>query len=151
MPKSSIWSTDRILSYVTTPGKSGPGNNENEGILCIPQSSSITGASPSDCLVSYQGYSLKEGSYSSAETQSVSATALANWGNFNFVKLCKCQLLLVVNVDVFSFLTFFSFLYFFFISRRSMYFVQICFHCQWNLACIACWLIFTFEQNILRL
>ena len=30
----------------------------NEGVLCLPQSSSITGTSPSDCLVSYPGHSL---------------------------------------------------------------------------------------------
>ena len=40
------------------PGQSGPGNNGNEGVLCIPQRPSITGASPSDCLVSYPEHSL---------------------------------------------------------------------------------------------
>ncbi len=39
----------------TTLGQSGPGRNDNEGLLHIPQSSSITGASPSDCLVLYPG------------------------------------------------------------------------------------------------
>ena len=38
---------DRTLSGATTPGQSGPGSNGNEGLLGIPQSSSITGASPS--------------------------------------------------------------------------------------------------------
>ena len=33
-----------------TLGRCGPGSNGNEEVLCIPQSSSITGASPSDCL-----------------------------------------------------------------------------------------------------
>ena len=46
----------------------------NEGALCIPQSSSITGTSPSDCLVSYPGHSLGE-SYPSAEVQLVYSTA----------------------------------------------------------------------------
>ena len=32
----------------------GPGSDGNEGAICIPQSSSITGTSTSDCLVSYQ-------------------------------------------------------------------------------------------------
>ena len=41
-------------SAATTPGQGGPGSNGNEGVLCIPQSSSIAGTSPSDCLVSYQ-------------------------------------------------------------------------------------------------
>ena len=39
-------------------GQSGPGSNGNEGVLHIPQSSSITGTSPSDCLVLYPGHSL---------------------------------------------------------------------------------------------
>ena len=42
------------LSGATTLGQRGPGSNSNEGVLCIPQNSSITGTSPSDCLVSYQ-------------------------------------------------------------------------------------------------
>ena len=39
----------------------GPGSDGNKGVLRIPQSSSITGASPSDCLISYPGYSLGGG------------------------------------------------------------------------------------------
>ena len=50
-----------LLSGATTPDQSGPGNNGNEGVLCIPQSSSITGTSPSDCLVSYPGHLLRWG------------------------------------------------------------------------------------------
>ena len=38
---SSIWPIDSILSGATTPGLSGPGNDGNEGVLCIPRSSSI--------------------------------------------------------------------------------------------------------------
>ena len=60
-----------------TPGQSGPGSNGNERVLCIPQSSSITLASPSDCLVSYQGYLSRE-SYSSAEMKSVHSLAPAD-------------------------------------------------------------------------
>ena len=41
------------LIGATTSGQSEPGRNDNEGVLCIPQSSSITRASPSDYLVSY--------------------------------------------------------------------------------------------------
>ena len=40
------------LSGAPTPGQSGPGSNGNEGELRIPQSPSITGILPSDCLVS---------------------------------------------------------------------------------------------------
>ena len=39
------------------PGQSGPGSNDNEGVLRIIQSPSITWTSPSDCLVSYPGHS----------------------------------------------------------------------------------------------
>ena len=53
----SLWPIDRTLSGTTPPGQSGPGSYGNEGVLRIAQSSSITGISPSDCLVSYPGYS----------------------------------------------------------------------------------------------
>ena len=43
------------LSGASTPGQSGPGRNSSEGVLPIPQRLSITGTSPSDCLVSYPG------------------------------------------------------------------------------------------------
>ena len=52
---------DRTLSGATTLGQSGSGSKRNEGVLSIPQSSSITGASLSDCLVSYLGHSLGGG------------------------------------------------------------------------------------------
>ena len=74
-----VWFNPYIgpLSGATTPGQSGPGSNVNEGMLCIPQSSNITGTSPSDCLVSYPGHSLGE-SYPSAEVQLVYSTAPAD-------------------------------------------------------------------------
>ena len=59
MSNSSIWSIHRTLSGDTTPSQSGPGSDSNEGVCHIPQTSSITGASPSDCLVSYSGHSLR--------------------------------------------------------------------------------------------
>ena len=49
---SSICSTDRTLSGAITPDLSEPGSDGNDGVLCIP------GTSSSDCLVSYQGRSL---------------------------------------------------------------------------------------------
>ena len=61
---------DRTLSGAITPGQS----DSNEGVLCIPQSSIITGTSPSDCLVSYLGHS-------SAEVQSVYSTAPGDWAD----------------------------------------------------------------------
>ena len=61
MQFSSIWSIDRALSGANTPGQSWPGRDDDEGVFHIPQSSSITGTSPSDCLVSYPGHLLGEG------------------------------------------------------------------------------------------
>ena len=48
-----IWPIESILSGSITPGQSGSGSDGNKGVLGIPQSSKITGASPSDCLESY--------------------------------------------------------------------------------------------------
>ena len=49
------------LSGATTPGQSGTESDGNEGVFRIPQSSSIAGTSPSDCLVSNLGHSLGGG------------------------------------------------------------------------------------------
>ena len=78
MQFSSIWLIDRTLSGATTQGQSGPGRDGNKSVLHIPQISSITEASPSDCLVSYPGHSLGE-SYPSSKMYSVFSTAPANW------------------------------------------------------------------------
>ena len=56
MSNSSIWYIDRTQTDSTTPGQSGPGSGGNNKVLRIPWSSSITGASPADCLVSYLGH-----------------------------------------------------------------------------------------------
>ena len=50
---SKISPIDRPLSIATTPGQSEPESDGNEGVLHIPQSSNLTGTSPSDYLVSY--------------------------------------------------------------------------------------------------
>ena len=69
---------DRTLSGATTPGQSGPGSEDNEGALRILQSSSITGESLSNCLMSSRGHSFGEvGSHPSVEIQSVYSTAPA--------------------------------------------------------------------------
>ena len=75
---SSIRPIDRTISGATTPGQTGFGGDGIEGVHCISLSSSITEASPSDCLVSYLGHSLEE-SCSSAEMQSVYSAAPADW------------------------------------------------------------------------
>ena len=47
---------DRNLYGATTPGWREPRSYGNKGVLHISQSSSITGALPSDCLLSYPAY-----------------------------------------------------------------------------------------------
>ena len=79
---SSIWPIDKTLSSATTSGQSGPGSNGNEGVLYIPQSSSIIGISLSDCLVPYPEHSLGRGSYPSAEKQLMYSTAPADWAKY---------------------------------------------------------------------
>ena len=61
----SIWLIDRALSGITTLGQSGTGSDGNEGVLRIPQSSSITGISPADCLLSHQDTRWWGGAYPS--------------------------------------------------------------------------------------
>ena len=67
------------------PAQRGPGSNGYEGVLHIPQSSSITGTSSSDSLVSYPGYSLGGGLTPSAEVQSVYSSAPADKANIVIV------------------------------------------------------------------
>ena len=52
MQFSSIRPIDRSLSVTTTPGQSWPGSEDSKGVLRIPQISSITEISLSDCIVS---------------------------------------------------------------------------------------------------
>ena len=59
-------------------GQSRLRSDGNEGVLDIPQSSSIIGASSSYCLMSSPGHSLGE-SYPSAEMQLVYYTAPDHW------------------------------------------------------------------------
>ena len=73
MSNRSIWVTG-----VTILCQSEPENEGNEGVLCIPQSSNITGASPSDCLVLYLGHSLGE-FYPSAAIVLVYSIAPVHW------------------------------------------------------------------------
>ena len=72
------------LSGATTPGQGGPGSDGNEGVLHIHQSSSITGTSTLDCLVSYTRTLVVEGgSYPSAKKQLVHSIAPADWAKLN--------------------------------------------------------------------
>ena len=65
-----LFNRDRTLIRYYYSHQSGTGSDGNKEVLCIPQSSSITGTSPSDCLVSY------------AEVQSVYSTAPDDWASF---------------------------------------------------------------------
>ena len=64
------------MCYDTWPEWTG--SDGNKGVFHIPQSSSITGTSPSDGLMLYQGQSFGEESYLSAEVQSVCSADLAD-------------------------------------------------------------------------
>ena len=61
------------LLGITTPDQIEPGSDGNERVHCIPQSFKITGASPSDCLMSYLGDSLGD-FYLSAEFSTAPVT-----------------------------------------------------------------------------
>ena len=74
----SIWPINGTRTGANTPGQNEAGSNCNERVRYIPQSSK-TETSPTDCLVSYPEQSLVEGSYLSAEMQSVYSTAPADW------------------------------------------------------------------------
>ena len=76
---------ERALSGTTILGKSSPGSDGNEGVLCILQISCITETSPSDCLVSYLGHSMGK-SYPSAEMQPLSQLT----GSIIFVGMLMC-------------------------------------------------------------
>ena len=75
-----------ILSmYLSTTSavftRAGHVNILHEWVLHIPQSSSITGAAPSDCSVSYSWHTLLRGYYPSAEKQSVYSTTPAHYAS----------------------------------------------------------------------
>ena len=76
-----------ILSSANIPGQSWPGNDGNEGIFSIPQSSSITGSSSTDCFMSHPPHSLGKRSYLSTEKQSVYSTDTADSLEDNFKAL----------------------------------------------------------------
>ena len=82
---STQFSSNWLIDSVITLGLIGPGSDGNERVLCIPQSSSITEASTSYCLVSYPGHSLGE-FHPSAVMQSVYSTAPADLASYLDVK-----------------------------------------------------------------
>ena len=56
----SIWPVDRTKSVATSPGLCRPGSEGKNGVIRVPRTSSITGASPSDYLVLYPWHSMGE-------------------------------------------------------------------------------------------
>ena len=72
------------LSGATTPDHSGPGNYGIEGVLHISQIS-MTGASLSDCLVSYPGTLVAERVLPPAEIQSVYSTIPVGTGLYFYL------------------------------------------------------------------
>ena len=79
MQFSSIWPIPRIPSTVTPPGQSRPGSDDIEEVPGIPESTSITEATPSDCLGPGHSFFLWGGSYFSTEKKSVYSTPTADW------------------------------------------------------------------------
>ena len=67
---------ERTLSGATTPSQSGPGSDDNEGVLHVAQS--ISRASPSDYFMS-SGTLVGGRTDPLAEMQSVYSTAPATW------------------------------------------------------------------------
>ena len=72
------FSSVRTLSGATTTSQTELGSDGHKELLHIPQSFSITGALPSDWLVSYRGHSFGE-SYHYAETRLVYFSAPADY------------------------------------------------------------------------
>ena len=70
----SIWPIEMTQSGATILEQSWSRSDGNESILRFPQTSKITEAIPSYCLVSYQWHLFGE-FYPSAEMQSVNSTA----------------------------------------------------------------------------
>ena len=94
----SIWAINRTWSGATTQGQNGSESDGNEGVIYLPQSSSITGISPSDCLVSYPGHSLGE-SYPSAEKQSVYSTAQPTGQNTCMIFCFNVEFTILHTID----------------------------------------------------
>ena len=136
MLNSSLWPINRTLLDATTPGHCGSRSDSNKGVLRIPQSSSITGASPSDCLISYPGHSLGE-CYPSAELQSMYFTVPADWplvGLAWFICLMAYQQLMGYSMLEFNWFLTIMHNYIFnvpllsFFNRTVFFIIVICLH-----------------------
>ena len=80
-PFSFIWPIDRTLSGATIPGQSGPGSDDNEGVLHISPKLHYYRNLTIRLLSVISRTLVVRGSYLSAEKQSVYSTASADWAN----------------------------------------------------------------------
>ena len=139
-----IWPIDSTLSGVTTPGQSTAWSNGNKRGLHFSQSSNITGAVPSDYLLSYPGHLLGE-SYLSAWVQSVYSTAVDDRATNDW---CLIELL-VISGSLNKFSDFFHWC----VSSHSDCIFEI--HQLWQTGfsrvysncCCSCW----FEAEIIKI
>ena len=83
MSNSSVSPIDRTRSGATKAGLKGSGSDGNEGVLCIPQSSSITGVSTSDGLIQFTNPSAR----ARYDTKSIFKRSLTglNWREINWI------------------------------------------------------------------
>ena len=84
----SLCPIERTQSGAKTTAQSGPRSNGHGGVLRIPQSSSITEASSSDCLVLYTGHSLGNLILLQRSSRCIT-TAPANWASV-CARACVC-------------------------------------------------------------
>ena len=103
---SSLWHIHSTLSGAIAPRQNTRGSDGSEGVFCIPQSSCITEALPSYCLVSYPGNYLGE-SYPSSEMQPLYSTAPVDWATSPWEPFLAHQLKLV-SPSLSGFMTFCS-------------------------------------------
>ena len=79
MLNCSIWPIDRTLSSATTPGQRADGSDANEEVLCISQSSCITGELHHKIGLIWCLVHLLQESYPSAEMQSMYTSVPVDW------------------------------------------------------------------------
>ena len=103
---SSIWPIDRALSGATTPGQSGPGSDGIKVVIRFLQRSSITGVSPSNCLVSYTGHS---------------------WVGVGFLPLCRD------TISVFCSPSRLGYIYIYIYMQYRLELPKLCYHPGWRL------------------
>ena len=80
----SIWFINMILSDATTPGKSGPGSNGNEGVLQIPQISRFPKSRNQMVQCHIQGHSLEGLTTLQRCSRCILQCPLTDWAG------CKC-------------------------------------------------------------